>query len=398
MFEVRKQIEAISAGCVQITPLDDLERKLAAGRPLTVKLGCDPSRPDLHLGHSVVLRKLRQFQDFGHKVVLIVGDFTGMIGDPTGRSKTRPALSLEETRRNGVSYMQQAALILDSNPAKLSIVYNSEWLNKMTFREVVELSAKYTVARMLERDDFRARRAAEEPIGVHEFLYPLAQAYDSVAIKADIEIGGVDQTFNLMVGRDIQREYGLEPQVVLTMPLLVGLDGKEKMSKSLGNYIALTDPADDMYKKLMMVPDILLADYLTLLTDLPPAETLAMGAVEAHRALAAHVVTFYHGPSPLEHARQRYGVVAKGAIPETMAEVRLDEASAGSTVMARRLVVIAGLAASLGEADRLIRNRGIKLDGATIDDPKQEVPTVRPLVIQRGKDQFCRILPALYRS
>ena len=237
-------MDVIRRGVAEIIPEEELaqkiERSIKSKTPLNVKLGCDPSRPDLHLGHSVVLRKLRQFQDLGHQAILIVGDFTGMIGDPSGRSKTRPPLTLEETRANGQSYFEQATKILSTKKAKM--LYNSEWLSKMSFEEVIQLASKYTVARMLERDDFAGRYKAGDPISIHELLYPLAQAMDSVAIKADIELGGTDQKFNLLVGRDIQREYGQDPQVILTMPILRGTDGVEKMSKSLDNYIAITDP------------------------------------------------------------------------------------------------------------------------------------------------------------
>ena len=272
---VNEQLDQIRRGVAEIVPEEELaqkiEKSIKGNVPLNVKLGCDPSRPDLHLGHSVVLRKLRQFQDLGHTAILIVGDFTGMIGDPSGRNKSRPSMTLPETRQNGESYFQQALKILSEKNVK--IVYNSEWLGKMNFEEVIKLASKYTVARMLERDDFEKRYRSGEPISVHEFLYPLAQAMDSVAIKADIELGGTDQKFNLLVGRDIQREYGLDPQVILTMPLLVGTDGVEKMSKSLGNYIAITDTPDEMYGKTLSIPDTLIYNYFVLTTDIADSES-----------------------------------------------------------------------------------------------------------------------------
>ncbi len=271
---VEEQLRQIRRGVVEIIPEEELvqklERSYRTGKPLIVKLGCDPSRPDLHLGHAVVLRKLRQFQDLGHQAVLIIGDFTAMIGDPTGRSKTRPALTLEETRANGRTYFEQAAKILD--PERTIIRYNSEWLGRMTFRDVIELAAKYTVARMLERDDFEKRYKAGEPIGIHEFLYPLAQAMDSVEIQADVELGGTDQRFNLLVGRDIQQAYGQEPQVCLLMPILEGTDGVEKMSKSLDNYIGITEPPEEMYGKVLSIPDHLIYRYFELATDIPTEE------------------------------------------------------------------------------------------------------------------------------
>ncbi|MEN3039082.1 MAG: tyrosine--tRNA ligase, partial [Candidatus Kryptonium sp.] len=267
-------MDLIKHGTVEIIPEDELVRKIEnsikTGKPLKVKLGCDPTKPDLHLGHSVVLRKLRHFQELGHIAILIIGDFTAMIGDPSGRSKTRPQLSFEETRINGQTYFEQAKKIL--LPERVEIRYNSEWLGKMTFEDVIRLASKYTVARMLERDDFNKRYKSGEPISIHELLYPLAQAMDSVAIEADVELGGTDQKFNLLVGRDIQKEFGQDPQVIITMPLLVGTDGVEKMSKSLDNYIALNDPPSEIYGKTMSIPDNLIYDYFLLTTDLPPQE------------------------------------------------------------------------------------------------------------------------------
>ncbi|MFM8771380.1 MAG: tyrosine--tRNA ligase, partial [Candidatus Kapaibacterium sp.] len=257
MKPLNEQLELLSQGVVDLLPQEDfvrkLERSIATEKPLRAKLGLDPSRPDIHIGHAVVLNKLRQFQDLGHTVVLIIGDFTAMIGDPTGKSKTRPALTLDETRENGKTYVDQAAKILDMS--KTEVVYNSQWLDAMSFRDVITLSAKYTVAQLLERDDFTKRYRSGEPISVHEFLYPLSQAYDSVAVQSDVELGGTDQKFNLLVGREIMKAYGHEPQCILTMPILEGTDGVEKMSKSLDNYIAVTDSARDMFGKTMSIPD-----------------------------------------------------------------------------------------------------------------------------------------------
>ena len=268
---INEQMDLIKRGSFEIIPeeelLKKLENSLKENRPLNIKLGCDPSRPDLHIGHSVVLRKLSQFQQLGHQAILIIGDFTGMIGDPSGRNATRPALSLEQTRVNGESYFEQASKILERKKTK--ILYNSEWLGKMSFEDVIKLASKYTVARMIERDDFTKRFKANQPISVHEFLYPLAQAMDSVAINSDVELGGTDQKFNLLVGRDIQREYGKEPQVILTMPLLVGTDGVEKMSKSYNNYIGLADSPKDIFGKTLSIPDSLIFTYFELATDIP---------------------------------------------------------------------------------------------------------------------------------
>ncbi len=271
---VQEQMDTIRRGSAEIIREEDLARKIESSllkrQPLRIKLGCDPSRPDLHLGHSVVLRKLREFQDLGHHAILIVGDFTGMIGDPSGRSKTRPPLTLDETRKNGQWYFEQATRILSTK--KIQMVYNSDWLGKLSFADVISLGAKYTVARMLERDDFERRYKAGEPISIHELLYPLAQAMDSVAVEADVELGGTDQKFNLLVGRDIQREYGMEPQVILTMPILPGTDGVEKMSKSLDNYIGISESPQQMYGKTLSIPDTVLYDYMLLATAMPPSE------------------------------------------------------------------------------------------------------------------------------
>jgi tyrosyl-tRNA synthetase len=389
-----EQLERIKQHAVQIIPEADFLDRLREQRPLTVKLGCDPSRPDLHLGHAVVLKKLRTFQDLGHKVVLIIGDFTGMIGDPSGRIKTRPALTLEETRRNGTTYVQQATLILDNAPNKLSVRYNSEWLDALTFRDVIELASKYTLARMLERDDFRDRYRSNAPISLHELLYPLAQAYDSVAVAADVEIGGTDQTFNLLVGRDIQAQTKQRPQIILTMPLLAGTDGIEKMSKSLDNYIGLTDPPEVMFVKLMRVPDTLLPDYLGLLTTLNVQEVLGRGPVEAHRMLARAVVDEYHGNAGVALGEHRYDRVAEGGIPDSVSEKRISRAALGThgEIAVLKLSVLVGLATSNGDARRLIEGRGLRLDGTVFDDPKATVTLTKPVVMQKGRNTFVRVL------
>ena len=393
-LSVEQQLEVISRGAVQITPMDSLLEKLKSGRQLIIKLGCDPSRPDLHFGHAIVLKKMRQFQDLGHKVILIIGDFTGMIGDPSGKSKTRPALSLEQTRENGKSYLEQATIILDSDPAKLEIRYNSEWLEALDFEDVIRLAAKYTVAQMLTREDFSNRYSNGTPISLHELMYPLAQAYDSVAIKADVELGGTDQTFNLMVGRDIQKEYGLEPQVVLTTPLLVGLDGVEKMSKSLDNYIGISEPSDVMFSKLMKVQDPQLEQYITHFTNLNVAQTLALGAVQAHRVMARAIVTDFHGADTVQAAEERYDNVAKGGVPENMKEITVPNTEARAEdglFWIVKLAVLAGFAASNGEARRLIQNKGLKLNSETVSDDKLHVNLEQSVVLQKGKNDFVRV-------
>ncbi len=393
-LSVTEQLEIISRGAVQIIPMDSLLEKLKSGRQLTIKLGCDPSRPDLHFGHAIVLKKMRQFQDLGHKVILIIGDFTGMIGDPSGKSKTRPALSLEQTRENGKSYLEQATIILDSDPSKLEIRYNSEWLEALDFEDVIRLAAKYTVAQMLTREDFSNRYSNGTPISLHELMYPLAQAYDSVAIKADVELGGTDQTFNLLVGRDIQKEYGLEPQVVLTTPLLVGLDGVEKMSKSLDNYIGISEPSDVMFSKLMKVQDPQLEQYITHFTTLDVAETLALGAVQAHRVMARAIVSDFHGADTVQAAEERYDNVAKGGVPDQMKEIsvpNLEAREEDGLFWIVKLAVLAGFAASNGEARRLIQNKGLKLNSETVTDDKLHVNLEQAIVLQKGKNDFVRL-------
>lgn len=392
-------LELLQRGADTIVPENGLEEKLALaakeGRQLRVKLGVDPSSTDLHVGHAVVLRKLRQFQDLGHKVILIIGDFTAMIGDPSGRSKTRPPLTLEETRANGETYIAQAVKVLNDDPELLEIRHNSEWLEPLNFADVIRLASRYTVARMLERDDFTKRYAGGVPIAVHEFLYPLAQAYDSVAIEADIELGGTDQLFNLLVGRDIQRAFELEPQIALTMPLLEGLDGVEKMSKSLNNYIGVSEPADDMYRKTMQIVDANLLRFAELTTELPldPLRAeLASDPVGAHHTVATALVTLYHGEEHVAHARKRYEEVAKGGVPDdvpvvTIATAELSDGAIGIL----RLCVLAGLAETNGEARRLIQNSGIRLDGEVVSDVRLQLNLSEPHLLQRGRDTFVQV-------
>ncbi len=396
---LEETLNILNRGAAQIVPEDGLKEKLELAikenRQLRVKLGVDPSSSDLHIGHAVVLRKMRQFQDLGHKVVLIIGDFTAMIGDPTGKSKTRPVLTLEETRKNGETYVAQATQILDSDPNKLEIRHNSEWLEPLGFADIVKLAAKYTVARMMERDDFTNRFREGVPISMHELLYPLAQAYDSVAIQADIELGGTDQLFNLLVGRDIQREHDMVPQVALTTPLLEGLDGVEKMSKSLANYIGIAEEAESMFKKAMQVPDELLYRYVELCTalDLNLMKTaIEQDVKDAHRVFARELVRIYHGDAPIQNAEERYDYVAKGGIPDdvpvfAVAATELEEGA----IWICKLLTLAGLTSSNGEARRLIQNNGIKLNGEAIKDIKLNLKVEGDIVLQKGKDSFKRI-------
>ncbi len=394
-------MDLIRRGSSEIVPEDDLARKLEssirAKKPLRIKLGCDPSRPDLHLGHSVVLRKLRHFQDLGHQAILIVGDFTAIIGDPSGRNKTRPALSLEETRRNGQSYFDQATKILSKE--NIEIKYNSEWLAKMNFAEVIRLASSYTVARMLERDDFSERYKAGEPLSVHEFLYPLAQAMDSVAIRADVELGGTDQKFNLLVGRDIQREYGQDPQVILTLPILPGTDGIEKMSKSLDNYIALLDPPGEMYGKSLRIPDSLIQDYFLLATDIGADELKEIGRQmksgdvnprDVKRRLARTLVTQYHSEKAAMEAEAEFDrIFVEKTLPTDVPEASFSRADAGQTLVA--LLAKAKLVSSRSEARRLIQQGGLTVDGEKVTDVDSKIPSKNEFVIKAGKRKFLRV-------
>jgi tyrosyl-tRNA synthetase len=395
-------LERLLRGAEHVVPEGELATKLrkatGEGRPLRVKLGVDPSSSDLHVGHAVVLRKLRQFQDLGHRVVLIVGDFTATIGDPSGKSKTRPQLTLDETRAHGATYVAQAVKVLDPAPDRLEIRHNSEWLEGLGFGDLVRLASTYTVARMLERDDFTKRYRDGTPISVHEFLYPLAQAYDSVAVRADVELGGTDQLFNLLVGRDVQRAYGLEPQVALTVPLLEGTDGVEKMSKSLGNYIGIAEPPETMFTKAMQVPDGSLVKFATLCTDLDTealAGALAGDPVAAHRTFARELVRLYHGPEPLEAAERRYDDVARGGLPDEIDEFVVDASLAPDGVLeAAALAVLVGFTKSKGEARRLIDNRGLKVDGVALAERTAalDLRAAGALVLQAGRNSFVRVV------
>lgn len=401
---LNEQLDLIKRGVSEIIPEEDLVRKLersiTTGVPLKVKLGCDPSRPDLHLGHSVVLRKLRQFQDLGHQAILIVGDFTGMIGDPSGRSKTRPPLTLEETRRNGQTYFEQATRILSTK--KIQMLYNSEWLGKMTFSDVIALASKYTVARMLERDDFERRYKAGEPVSIHEMLYPLAQAMDSVAIQADVELGGTDQKFNLLVGRDIQREYGFEPQITITMPILPGTDGVEKMSKSLDNYIGISDPPQEIYGKTLSIPDSVIFEYFILTTNVPAhdlsriGEQLETGSVnprDLKRRLARELVSLYHSPQAALAAEEEFDrVFKKKDLPDEIPECSI--AVDTSTIGILRLLTETSLAASNSEARRLIEQGGVTVDGNRITDHTAVIRLTRGVIVKVGKRKFLKVLRA----
>jgi len=402
--DVGTQMRIFRRGAVDIIPEEELESKIKqsmeTGTPLKVKLGLDPSRPDIHLGHAVVLRKLRQFQDCGHQVILVVGDFTATIGDPSGRNKTRPPMTLEETRVNGQTYFEQASRIID--PEKTRIVYNSEWLEEMSFREVIELASKYTVARMLERDDFEKRYKAGEPISTHEFLYPLAQAMDSVQLEADIELGGTDQTFNLLVARTIQEAYGQEAQAILTTPLLEGTDGVEKMSKSLDNYIALEDPPEEIFGKTMSIPDELIYKYFELVTDVPLTELesirqqLTDGAVNPmvlKRRLGREIVAMYYDDDRAAEAEEQFDLVhKKKEVPDDIPEYTPDTDDDGM-VWIVHLITGANLADSNSQARRLIKQGGVRIDGEQIDDFNLNLTVHDEFILQVGKRRFVRVKP-----
>jgi len=397
-LSVDKQMELIRRGVEEIIPEDALIKKLEKSKkhntPLIIKLGCDPSRPDLHIGHGVVLRKLRHFQDLGHQAVLLIGDFTAMIGDPSGRNKTRPSLSLEEAKANSESYVNQSKVILDID--SLKILYNYEWLNTMKFSDVIELASKYTVARMLERDDFTKRYQSETPILLHEFLYPLAQGMDSVEIKADVELGGTDQKFNLLVGRDLQREYGQEPQCIITLPLLEGTDGVEKMSKTYGNEIGLLDPPEDKYGKIMSISDDMIVKYFRLAADADDQKVEAIKYLlsdskinprDVKRELGRAIVKLYHGADEAQAAEQHFDkVIVQKDIPDEMDEVELE-----SDQLLVDIITNAGLTKSKGEARRLIKQNAVKLDGAVCKDINQKLHAGKESVIKVGKRRFLKV-------
>ena len=399
---LNEQMDILRTGVAEIFPEDEIvkkiERSISTKKPLIIKLGCDPSRPDLHIGHAVVLRKLRSFQDLGHQAILIVGDFTGMIGDPTGKSKTRPALSLEETRANGLSYFEQASYILSES--NLTIKYNSEWLSTMSFADIIKLAAQYTVAQMLERDDFSKRFHANEPLSIHEFLYPLAQAMDSVAIKSDIELGGTDQKFNLIVGREIQKAYGVEPQGIIIMPILEGTDGIEKMSKSLGNYIAITDTPREMFGKVMSIPDTLITRYYQYAAMESESKTkelsigLAQGSIHPRQAkvdTAMGVVAVYHGKEAGQAAFEEFErIFVKKDLPDIVDERSISEL--GSNPLIVDVLAHTGMVTSKGEARRLIQGGGVSIDGEKISDISQTVDISNPRIIKAGKRKFLKIM------
>jgi tyrosyl-tRNA synthetase len=395
---IKEQLELLKRGTIEIFTDAELTQKLTdaekAVRQLRIKLGLDPTSPDIHLGHTVVLRKMRQFQDLGHKAVLIIGDYTARIGDPTGQSSTRPMLSPQQIEANAKTYFDQAGKILDTSADKLEVRYNSKWFEKMSLMELIQLAAKKTVAQMLQRDSFKQRIQEDIDVYTHEFLYPLMQGYDSYVVKSDVELGGTDQTFNNLVGRDIQRAYGQPAQVVITMPILAGLDGKEKMSKSKGNYIGVTDEPNDMFGKVMSISDDMMENYFTLLTDLP-ADKIAdltnsnkTHPKEAKVLLGKTIVSqFYGQAAALAAAEQFDKIFAQGQLPDEIEEITI----AADPVMAGKLIFNCGLVPSGSEGKRMINQGAVTIDGRKITDPNEQITPRDGMTIQVGKRRFARL-------
>jgi tyrosyl-tRNA synthetase len=394
-----EQLDYLAKGAVDLIEKGDLKAKISRGKPLTVKVGFDPTAPDIHLGHTVVIRKMRHFQQMGHRVIFLIGDFTGMIGDPTGKKATRPALSKEEVLANAETYRRQVHKILD--PEKTEIRFNSEWLGALGAEGIIRLAAKYTLARILERDDFRKRFEAHQPIAVHELLYPLAQGYDSVALKADVEMGGTDQLFNLLVGRDLMREYGHEPQVVLTMPLLEGLDGTEKMSKSLGNYIGIDEQPGEIFGKIMSISDSLMWKYYTLCTDLTPAqvgelrqsvESGARHPMDAKKSLAKSIIRDFHDEAAAEAAEAEFRrVFSEKQIPTDIEETTLP--ASDEPQLLTKIITAAKLAESNKDAQRLIAQGGVLVDDVKVETTRHalEAKAGKSYLLKVGKRRFAKV-------
>ena len=396
---VQDQMKLIKKGSEEIIPenelVEKLEKSYLSGKPLTIKLGCDPSRPDLHIGHGVVLRKLRHFQDLGHQAVLVIGDFTAMIGDPSGRNKTRPQLTLKDAQENAKSYVEQSSSILDMK--SLKVEYNSTWLNKMNFSDVINLSSSYTVARMLERDDFTKRFKQEVPISIHEFLYPLAQGQDSVELKADVELGGTDQKFNLLVGRDLQKSNGQSPQCIITTPLLEGTDGVEKMSKSYGNHIGLHDKAEEMYGKTLSISDGMILKWLLLAAD-AKTEVVKIAEkklkdpnvnpMEIKRDLARRVVSLFYDDNVAEKAENYFNTIVVGkGVPDDIPEYSIK-----SEDLVINVIFNAGILKSKGEARRMVKQGAVKIDGKSITDINTVIKPLKKQILKVGKRRFLKVI------
>lgn len=404
MLSVERQMEVIKRGAVEIISENELVQKLKrsvdTNRSLCIKLGLDPTAPDIHLGHMVVLQKMRQFQELGHEVTIILGDFTACIGDPTGKSETRQQLSEEDVQANARTYERQIFKILDA--ARTRLFFNSEWLRPLTFAKVIELAAKYTVARMLERDDFAKRFKEGLPVGIHEFFYPLIQGYDSVVLKADVEVGGTDQKFNLLMGRVLQKEYGLEPQVALMMPILEGLDGTQKMSKSLGNYIGIDESGREMYGKIMSIPDTLIMRYFELVTPVPleKLRSIAAGLVsgslhprDVKMRLAYEIVSFYHDQETAQRAQEEFKkVFQQHELPDEIPEFKvIPDMLENGSIWLPRLLLLTGLVSSTSEGRRQIQQGAVKIDGVKIEEPAYVLVPAEEMVIQSGRRKFVRL-------
>jgi len=391
MSAVEQAIQTIRRGADELIVEEELAKKLASGRRLRIKLGLDPTAPDLHLGHTVVINKLRDFQQLGHQVQFLIGDFTGMIGDPTGKNQTRPPLTREEIEKNAKTYREQVFKILD--PEKTQILFNSEWSDKLGAEGIIRLAARYTVSQLLERDDFSRRFSQERPIALHELLYPLMQGYDSVAMKADVELGGTDQKFNLLVGRELQKQFGQEPQCILTMPLLEGLDGKEKMSKSLGNYVGIAEPAQEIFGKLMSISDDLMWRYIDLLSFASPEEIKTWKSEHPRDVkvrFAKEVVARFHNAAAAERAEADFASrFREGEMPEDMAEVTVKAPDGGMLI--GQLLKQAQLTPSTSEAQRMIDQGGVKLDGERVSDKALKIAAGRTVVAQVGKRKWAKI-------
>ncbi len=396
MATVEEALDLIRRGTEEILVEKQLKEKLERGRPLRVKAGFDPTAPDLHLGHTVLINKLRQFQELGHEVMFLIGDFTGMIGDPTGKSATRPPLTREEVLENARTYEQQIYKILD--PEKTLVLFNSSWMGEMDAAGLIQLAARHTVARMLERDDFHKRYTSGQPIAIHEFLYPLIQGYDSVAMKADVELGGTDQKFNLLVGRQLQESYGQEPQVVITLPILEGLDGVQKMSKSLGNYIGITEPPDEMFGKVMSISDELMWRWFELLSFRPMSEIEAFRRQVQEGAnprdikflLAEEIVARFHDQAAAERARENFiNRFRKGAMPDEMPEVTLSAPPDGLPIA--NALKDAGLVSSTSEGLRMLKQGAVRIDGQRVEDRGLRLQPGTQLILQVGKRRFARV-------
>lgn len=397
MVRIEEALAVIKRGVEDLLPEDELIAKLKEGRPLRVKLGADPTAPDIHLGHTVILTKLRQFQDLGHEVIFLIGDFTGMVGDPSGKNTTRPPLTKEQVMANAETYKEQVFKVLD--PAKTRIEFNSSWLGEMGAEGMIRLASRQTVARMLERDDFKKRFHDHQSIAIHEFMYPLLQGYDSVALEADVELGGTDQRFNLLMGRELQKEYGQKPQIVITMPLLVGLDGEKKMSKSAHNYIGISEAPSEMFGKVMSISDDLMWDWYVLLSFRPLAEIedfkarVAAGMLNPRDVkvwLAKEIIARFHSQADADAAEQEFiNRFQKGAMPDEMPELTLDAGSEGIAIA--NLLKDADLVASTSEALRMIKQGGVKIDGEKVDDAKLTLSAGSTAVYQVGKRKFARV-------